>query len=133
ADAALAQQARLPARPGLSRDAWKRSAAAGHWRYEILASGYKYNLPDLAASLGLAQLRKLAGFHARRCRLAARYDRGLAHLDAVERTPLAPRDGVHAWHLYMIRLRTHLLPIDPHGFIHQLRARNPRTTAHFIP
>src|SRR5262249_31325196 len=57
-DAALAEQARILALHGISRDAWKRYAAAGHWRYEILASGYKYNLPDLAASLGLAQLRK---------------------------------------------------------------------------
>ena len=59
-DADLAEQARILALHGISRDAWKRYAAAGHWRYEILASGYKYNLPDLAASLGLAQLRKLA-------------------------------------------------------------------------
>src|SRR5262249_4159923 len=78
-------------------------------------------------------LRKLAGFHARRCRLAARYDRSLAHLDAVERPPLAARDGVHAWHLYMIRLRTERLRIDRDGFIDELRARNVGTTVHFIP
>ena len=132
-DADLAEQARILALHGISRDAWRRYAAAGHWRYEILANGYKYNLPDLAASLGLAQLRKLAGFHARRCRLAARYDRGLAHLDAVERPPLAPRDGVHAWHLYMIRLRAGVLRIDRDGFIDELRARNVGTSVHFIP
>ena len=60
-DADAAEQARILALHGISRDAWKRYTAAGHWRYEILASGYKYNLTDLAASLGLAQLRKLAG------------------------------------------------------------------------
>jgi perosamine synthetase len=132
-DADLAEQGRILALHGISRDAWQRYAAAGHWRYEILANGYKYNLPDLAASLGLAQLRKLAGFHARRCRLAARYDRGLAHLDAVERPPHAPPDGAHAWHLYMIRLRTGVLRIDRDGFIDELRARNVGTSVHFIP
>ena len=132
-DADLAEQARILALHGISRDAWKRYAAAGHWRYEILSNGYKYNLPDLAASLGVAQLRKLAGFHTRRCRLAARYDRGLAQLDAVERPPHAPRGGAHAWHLYMIRLRSGVLRIDRDGFIDELRARNVGTSVHFIP
>jgi perosamine synthetase len=132
-DAERAEQARILALHGISRDAWKRYAASGHWRYEILANGYKYNLPDLAASLGLAQLRKLAGFHARRCRLAARYDRALAQLDAVERPPHAPRNGTHAWHLYMIRLRTDVLRIDRDRFIDELRARNVGTSVHFIP
>ena len=132
-DADAAEQARILALHGISRDAWKRYTAAGHWRYEILANGYKYNLADLAASLGLAQLRKLPGFHARRRRLAARYDRGLAHLEAVERPPHAPRDGTHAWHLYMIRLRTDALRIDRDGFIDALRACNVGTSVHFIP
>jgi dTDP-4-amino-4,6-dideoxygalactose transaminase len=118
---------------GISRDAWKRYTAAGHWRYDILAAGYKYNLSDLAASLGLAQLPKLLGFHARRSRLAARYDRGLAQIDAVERPPRAPHGGLHAWHLYMIRLRAGVLRIDRDGFIDELRARNVGSSVHFIP
>jgi dTDP-4-amino-4,6-dideoxygalactose transaminase len=132
-DAAAAEEARILALHGISRDAWKRYTAAGHWRYEILASGYKYNLPDLAASLGLPQLRKLAHFHARRRELAARYDRGLAHLEAVERPPHAPPDAMHAWHLYMIRLRTGAVRIDRDGFIDELGARNVGTSVHFIP
>src|SRR5262249_164217 len=82
-EAQVAERARILALHGISRDAWKRYTAAGHWRYEVLANGYKYNLSDLAASLGLAQLRKLARFHARRRRLAARYDRGLADADRI--------------------------------------------------
>jgi len=132
-DPQAAELARILALHGISRDAWKRYTAAGHWRYEILANGYKYNLPDLAASLGLAQLRKLAGFHARRRRLAARYGRGLAHFEAIERPPEAPPDGMHAWHLYMIRLRPGALRIDRDGFIDELRARNVGTSVHFIP
>jgi perosamine synthetase len=132
-DADLAEEARILALHGISRDAWKRYTAAGHWRYEILANGYKYNLPDLAASLGLAQLRKLSRFHERRRELAARYDRGLAQLDAIERPPHAARSGVHAWHLYMIRLQAAALRIDRDGFIEELRARNVGTSVHFIP
>jgi dTDP-4-amino-4,6-dideoxygalactose transaminase len=132
-DPQAAAQARMLALHGISRDAWKRYTAAGHWRYEVLANGYKYNLPDLAGSLGLAQLRKLAGFHARRRELAARYDRGLAQLEAVERPPHAPPDGTHAWHLYMIRLRAGALRIDRDAFIDELRARNVGTSVHFIP
>ncbi|HJW68547.1 MAG TPA: DegT/DnrJ/EryC1/StrS family aminotransferase [Candidatus Binatia bacterium] len=132
-DPEAAARARMLALHGISRDAWKRYTAAGHWRYEILASGYKYNLPDLAASLGLAQLRKLARFHARRRQLAARYDRGLAQLDAIATPPHAARDGMHAWHLYMIRLRTAALRIDRDGFVEELRARNVGTSVHFIP
>src|SRR4029450_10275478 len=79
-DPCAAERARILALHGINRDAWKRHTAAGTWRYEILANGYKYNLPDLAASLGLAQLRKLAGFHARRWPLAARHDRRTAQL-----------------------------------------------------
>jgi dTDP-4-amino-4,6-dideoxygalactose transaminase len=132
-DPQAAEQARILSLHGISRDAWKRYTAAGHWRYDILAAGYKYNLPDLAASLGLAQLPKLAGFLARRRALAARYDRGLAHVDAVERPPHAPWDGLHAWHLYMIRLRAGVLRIDRDGFIDELRARNVGSSVHFIP
>jgi perosamine synthetase len=132
-DPQAAELARILALHGISRDAWKRYTAAGHWRYEVLASGYKYNLADLAASLGLAQLRKLERFHARRRQLAARYDRGLAYLDAIERPPHAPRDGTHAWHLYMVRLRTAALRIDRDRFIDELRARNVGTSVHFIP
>src|SRR5262249_8872957 len=91
-----------------------------------------------AASLGLAQLRKLAGFHARRRRLAARYDRALAQVDAIERPPHAPRDGTHAWHLYMIRLRPGALRIDRDAFIDELRTRKgetrvPPTPLHLPP
>jgi perosamine synthetase len=132
-DPCAAERARILALHGINRDAWKRYTAAGTWRYEILANGYKYNLPDLAASLGLAQLRKLAGFHARRRRLAARYGRGLAHLEAIERPPHAAGDSTHAWHLYMVRLRPGVLRIDRDGFIDELRARNVGTSVHFIP
>lgn len=132
-DAAAAARARVLALHGISRDAWKRYTAAGTWRYEIVDSGYKYNLSDLAASLGRSQLRKLDAFHARRCALAARYDAALAPLDAIVVPPGAPCGGVHARHLYPIRLRPEMLRIDRDAVIEELRARNIGTSVHFIP
>jgi dTDP-4-amino-4,6-dideoxygalactose transaminase len=132
-DVSAAARARMLALHGISRDAWKRYTAAGTWRYEILESGYKYNLSDLAASLGRSQLRKLDAFHARRSALAARYDRALASLDAVIVPPGAPPGGVHARHLYPIRLRPEMLRVDRDAVIEELRARNIGTSVHFIP
>jgi dTDP-4-amino-4,6-dideoxygalactose transaminase len=98
----------------------------------VLANGLKYNLTDVAASLGLTQLAKQRRFQARRRRLAARYARKLAAIDAVETPPDRP-DCEHAWHLYMIRLRLEVLRIDRDAFIEELRTRNIGTSVHFIP
>lgn len=131
-DPALVEQARVLALHGMSRDAWRRYSAAGTWRYDILASGYKYNLTDIAAALGTSQLRKARALHARRRVLAARYSRGLRSLDAIE-TPRGRPGTEHAWHLYMIRLRPEMLRIGRDAFIDELHARNIGTSVHFIP
>jgi len=132
-DPQAAERARRLALHGLSRAAWTRYTGAGSWRYEVVESGFKYNLTDLAASLGLVQLAKLEGLHRRRTRLATRYDDGLAQVDAVERPPHAPPHAMHARHLYMIRLRPGVLTIGRDAFIEELRARNVGTSVHFIP
>jgi len=131
-DAAAAEQARILALHGISRDAWLRYTAAGTWRYDILASGYKYNLTDIAAALGTSQLRKARAFQERRRRLAARYTRGLESLEAIVTPPTRPGTE-HAWHLYMIRVRADVLGIGRDAFIEALRARNIGTSVHFIP
>jgi dTDP-4-amino-4,6-dideoxygalactose transaminase len=131
-DDAAAEQARVLALHGMSRDAWKRYGSTGQWRYDVLANGHKYNLTDVAASLGLTQLAKQRAFHAKRGRLAARYTRKLAAVDAVE-TPATRADCEHAWHLYVIRLRPEVLRVDRDTFIEELRARNIGTSVHFIP
>lgn len=131
-DAAAVEQARILSLHGISRDAWLRYTAAGTWRYDVLANGHKYNLTDVAASLGLSQLAKVRRFHARRQRLAARYTRAFRSVDAIETPPT--RAGVeHAWHLYMIRLLPGVLDIGRDAFIEALRARNIGTSVHFIP
>jgi dTDP-4-amino-4,6-dideoxygalactose transaminase len=131
-DPARLDEARILALHGISRDAWKRYTAAGSWRYEVLAAGHKYNLSDLAASVGLPQLRRVDAFLARRRALAARYDAGLSGVGGVECPPDAP-DGGHARHLYMIQLRPGALAIGRDAFIEALRARNIGTSVHFIP
>jgi dTDP-4-amino-4,6-dideoxygalactose transaminase len=132
ADPARMDEARILALHGISRDAWKRYSAAGTWRYEVLDGGYKYNLSDLAASLGIHQLRKLDGFHARRGELVRRYGAGLRDLPAV-RVPTELPGTEHAWHLYMLRVRPEVLTIGRDQFIEELRARNVGTSVHFIP
>jgi dTDP-4-amino-4,6-dideoxygalactose transaminase len=132
ADPARMDEARILALHGISRDAWKRYSAAGTWRYEVLEGGYKYNLSDLASSLGIHQLKKLDGFHARRLALVARYHAGLQDLDAVT-LPAELPGTQHAWHLYLLRLRPEVLGIDRDQFIEELRARNIGTSVHFIP
>jgi dTDP-4-amino-4,6-dideoxygalactose transaminase len=131
-DPARMDEARILALHGISRDAWKRYSAAGTWRYEVMESGYKYNLSDLASSLGIHQLRKLDGFHARRLALVRRYQEGFRELAAV-RVPTELPGTEHAWHLYMLRLRPEALAIGRDQFIEELRARNIGTSVHFIP
>jgi len=131
-DPAAAEQARILALHGISRDAWLRYTASGSWRYQILASGYKYNLTDIASSLVLSQLAKARAFHARRRLLAARYGRALRGLDAIE-TPPTRAGTEHAWHLYVIRVLPEVLRIDRDAVIEELRARNIGTSVHFIP
>jgi dTDP-4-amino-4,6-dideoxygalactose transaminase len=103
ADEGLAARARMLSLHGLSKDAWRRFDRGGSWEYDIVAPGYKYNLTDIAAAMGLAQLGKADDLLARRRALALRYVELVADVPGV--TPLAGHeDGGHAWHLFVIRL-----------------------------
>src|SRR5439155_20065464 len=103
---------------GMSRDGWSRFRAGGSWDYEIHAPGFKYNMTDVAAALGLQQLRRANRFHARRAHIAARYTAGLADLDAIE-TPQEREDRQHSWHLYPIRLHAERMTRDRGQFIQE--------------
>ncbi len=128
----LAERARIMCLHGISKDAWKRYSAEGSWYYEIQAPGYKYNLPDLLAAVGLAQIRKLSAFQERRRSIVARYTAAFGGLDALE-CPVAHAHVEHAWHLYVLRLRLDRLTISRDQFIQELRARGIGTSVHFIP
>ncbi len=117
---------------GISKDAWKRYSASGSWFYEVEAPGFKYNMPDLSAALGLPQLRRCDALWAARAAVAARYDEAFADLPEVATPTVAP-DVQHAWHLYIIRLNLDALDIDRAAFMHELHALNIGTSVHFIP
>ena len=129
---ALLERARVVSLHGLSRDALARYEQGGHWFYEVHAPGFKYNMSDLQAALGLAQLRRLAGFQTRRAEVVARYDAAFADEEALE-LPARRPDVEHAWHLYPLRLRPGTLRIDRDQVIRELAGRNIGTSVHFIP
>jgi len=102
-DDALARRLRLLSLHGMSRDAWKRYTEAGSWYYEVLEPGYKYNMTDIQAALGIHQLRRLDGFIRRRQEIAAMYDSAFSDLSEILLPPRLP-DRNHTFHLYPIRL-----------------------------
>jgi len=125
-------RARLFSLHGMNRDAWKRYTAAGSWYYEVVEAGFKYNMTDIQAALGLVQLRRLEAMQARRYQVVQMYNAAFADLPQLQ-MPIA-LDGVgHAWHLYVLRLNLDTLTIDRAQFIDELKQRNIGTSVHFIP
>jgi dTDP-4-amino-4,6-dideoxygalactose transaminase len=117
---------------GISKDAWNRYSEKGKWYYQVLESGFKYNLSDIQSSIGIHQLRKLEGFAAARRRLVAVYREELGRMEEVE-LPEESADGRHAWHLFAIRLRLDKLQIDRAGFMAELQRQGVGASVHFIP
>lgn len=128
----LIDQARVIGLHGMSRDAWKRFDKAGSWDYDIEAPGFKYNMTDVQAAVGMHQLDKLADFHRRRLEVVELYREALSADDAFE-LPTERADVTSAWHLYVLRLRTDRLQISRNEFIDELRARNIGTSVHYRP
>ena len=131
-DVDLVDQARLISLHGMSRNAWKRYEKGGSWRYDVLVPGFKYNMTDIQASLGLGQLRRLDEFHRRRTEIAGMYTRAFVGHDALD-LPACARHIEHAWHLYVLRLRPGTLRIDRDRFIDEMTERQIGTSVHFIP
>lgn len=131
-DAELNATARMLSLHGMSHDAWRRYERGGSWSYDVVAPGFKYNMSDLQAALGLVQLQRLEEFNRRRETLAARYRDGLAGCDALI-LPRARPEVRHVWHLYPIRLVLERLTIERDGFIQALGEVGIGTSVHFIP
>jgi len=119
------ERARTFSRQGLEGD-------GPTWRRDAVVAGFKFNMPDVAAAIGLRQLDKLSAFHARRVAVAARYT--AAFRDVPEIAPPTVRAGVEpAWHLYVVRLAIERLRIDRDRFVDELAARNVGASVHFRP
>jgi len=131
-DERLASRIRLMRLHGMSHDAWKRYSREGSWRYEVLEAGYKYNLTDIHAALGLVQLAKCDAMWQRRAAIAERYNDALSSLDAYRLPQVAP-DVQHAWHLYVILVDPVVLRIHRDQVIEELSQRGIGTAVHFIP
>ena len=117
---------------GINRDAWNRYAENGSWYYEVVECGFKYNMSDIMAALGLVQLRKLETMTQRRIEIARRYNDAFREMPELELPP--DRAGVrHCWHLYILRLRLEKLAVDRAQFIEELRQRGIGASVHFIP
>ena len=131
-DADLAQRARVMRLHGMSRDAFDRyTSSAPSWYYEIVAPGFKYNLTDIAAAIGLHQLKKARAFAQRRAQIAARYQRAFAGLPVVP-APDAPAGETHAWHLYALRL-SDCANITRERLIERLYELGIGCSVHYIP
>ena len=131
-DAALAARVKVMRLHGISRDAFDRfTAKVPSWYYEIVAPGFKYNLTDIAAALGIHQLRRARVFQQSRARIARMYDEALAGLPLVL-PPQAPPGDMHSWHLYVVRLGDSA-PLGRDRFIELLYAARIGCSVHYTP
>jgi dTDP-4-amino-4,6-dideoxygalactose transaminase len=131
-DPDLARRCRTMRLHGIDRDAFDRyTSKTPAWFYRIIAPGFKYNMTDIAAAIGIHQLRKLDRFRKRREELARRYDEGLLG-SGLQLPAKAPAGETHAWHLYVVRLNDDVA-IGRDVFIEQMAAAGIGTSVHFIP
>jgi dTDP-4-amino-4,6-dideoxygalactose transaminase len=135
-DAAMAERMRLMRLHGIDKDAWRRERNGGApWYYEVVAPGYKYNMTDIAAAIGLAQLDKLSAFRARREAIVRLYDELLSPVADLVGLPYRGRADCgtdafyadHAWHLYVIRVA------NRNAFVAALADEGISASVHFIP
>ena len=117
---------------GIGGDAWKRYSATGSWYYEVQDAGYKMNLCDILSALGRAQLKKVDQFWQERCQIRAKYDDAFRSMPELQLPP-ADAGDVHAWHLYILRIRPELLEVNRNQFIEELKKLGIGTSVHFIP
>ncbi len=128
----LIEPARMWSMHGMSHDAYDRYRSGGSWKYDVVLPGFKYNMPDLQAALGLVQLKRLNAMQRRRREIVARYDDAFGPLQELE-TPYERPHVESAWHIYLLRLRRERLRINRDSFIAELKHRNIGASVHFIP
>ena len=128
----LAARMRTMRLHGISKDAWKRYSAEGSWFYEVVDSGYKYNLTDIQSAIGIVQLEKCDAMNAARAEIASRYNKAFVGERGLE-FPTVGANRETSWHLYVLRLNLEELTINRSNLIEKLKARGIGTSVHFIP
>ena len=128
----IAKRARVMRLHGINRDAFDRfTSKAPSWYYEIVAPGFKYNMTDIAAAMGIHQLKKANAFQQKRAKIAAMYDKAFADLSIIC-PPQAAAGDIHSWHLYPIQLGESVKLGRDH-FIESLYAQGIGCSVHYIP
>ena len=130
-DETLAEEVSLLKFHGMSREAWKRFAASGTPNYDIMLPGFKYNMMDIQAAIGIHQLPRLDGFIDRRRAIAELYNREFAGIAELALPTCAPYDQRHAWHLYTPLVRIEQLTIDRDQFMAELKKLNIGSGLHY--
>lgn len=128
----LAERMRLMSLHGLSQDAWERYSGGRSWDYRIVAPGYKYNLTDIAAAIGIVQLARAESMRIERERIAQIYRASLQEIEEIE-LPVEDSNRLHSRHLFPIRLRLERLQIDRNAFLEELRAAGVGFSVHWRP
>ncbi len=132
-DPQLMEHMRMMALHGMSADAWQRYSGHGSWDYKIVAPGFKYNLTDIAAAIGLHQLERAEEMRRRREEIAQFYLQALGDIEELELPPDGGPDRLHAWHLFPIRLRLDRLSIDRSRFITEMNDLGVSCSVHWRP
>lgn len=132
-DDEMAERMRIMRLHGISKDAWKRYTAEGSWFYEVVEPGFKYNLTDIAAAMGLHQLDKAEWMRDVRQKYAEMYTAAFKDVAELQIPCHGPADSVHAWHLYTLRIWPERLNISRAEFIEKLKDAGIGTSVHFIP
>jgi dTDP-4-amino-4,6-dideoxygalactose transaminase len=131
-DSKVAEKVRMLSLHGINKDAWKRYAASGSWYYEVQFPGFKYNMMDIQAAIGIHQMRKLDDFVRVRSKYAKIYDAQLGEMEELV-IPFAKPKGLHGRHLYPVRLNLEMLNSDRGTFVKKMKENNIGTTVNFIP
>jgi len=131
-DAGLADRMRLMSLHGLSHDAWGRYTGSGSWDYKIVAPGFKYNLTDIAAAIGIHQLHKAERMRVERENIARTYLEAFAEVEELSLPPDCV-DRIHSWHLFPIKLNLESLSIGRNEFIEMLKSSGVGCSVHWRP
>lgn len=132
-DDAIMERVRVLSLHGMDRDAWKRYTARGAWRYEVREPGFKYNMPDIAAAIGIVQLQRLEAMQSRRDQIARRYIEAFSHIPGIVCQAPAENPGDrHSWCMFVVRV-TPECGISRDELIERLKDRNIGTSVHYIP